>query len=311
MIVQLLAFMFGGTLLYYFSPKVVKASSSLAKALEVDPLIIGLVIVGIGTSLPEIANSIISSVTGHGGINAGNAIGSGITQISLIFGLAIIIQGKVKGNKKKILFLGGCAMLAAILGVSMFQKGYLSRIDGLLLIISYLILLYFIRIVGRRKYFRPETEDGVYKTRIKEYAWKTAYSLAGIVVGAVIAVYMLIDLSRLLGISEFILSFLLMSINTSIPEFFIALSAIKEKEYAIAIGDIFGSNIADVTLSMGIGPLLVPNTFSSTTPLWSGLYLIAITGLITYLFSRKEKLERKDGVLMVVLYLLSFPMLLF
>ncbi len=310
MIIELFAFLFGASLLYYFSPRVVRATSALAKALEIDPLVIGLLIVGIGTSLPEISNSIISSVSGHADINAGDSIGSSISQISLVLGIPVLIYGKIKGERQKILFLGGGATLASILGVSMLSKGYLSRVDGILLIISYFIMLYFIRVGVKREYFKVEIKENVYKSRLNEYILETAYSLSGVIIGSLISVYMLIELSKLVGIPEFVLSFLLMSINTSIPEFIICLAAIKEKEYGIAVGDIFGSNIADMSLSLGSGPLIAPNFFSSSEPLLSGLYLIAITGAITLLFARKEQLGRKEALLLILLYVLSIPILL-
>ncbi len=307
----ILAFLFGASLLFYFSPRLVKSTSALAKAMKIDSLILGLFIVGIGTSLPEISNSIISSISGHADINAGDSVGSSISQIGLIFGSAILIMGKVKSEKQRILFLGGAATLASILGVSMITKGYISRIDGLLLISSYIIIFYFIRVAVKRDYFKVEVDETVYKAHIKKYVLQTIYSLIGIIIGALISVYMIIEISRLAGIPEFILSFLLISINSSIPEFFIALSAIKEKEYGIAVGDIFGSNIADMTLSLGIGPLFSPNVFSGTEPVISGLYLVIITALITILFARKEVLRRREAVILIALYLLSIPLLFF
>ena len=92
--------------------------------------------------------------------------------------------------------------------------------------------------------------------------------------------------------------------------FIICLAALKEKEYGIAVGDIFGSNIADITLSMGIGPVIAPNVFSNTEPLISGFYLIIITAFITLLFAHKEVLRRREAILMIGLYALSIPILL-
>jgi cation:H+ antiporter len=193
----------------------------------------------------------------------------------------------------------------------MMQKGYLTRIDGALLILSYFILLYFIRVAVRRRYFRAEAEDVVYKAKLKEYAWQTVYTMIGIIIGAVISVHMIIEISRLAGISEYSLSFLLISIITSIPELIIALSAIKEKEYGIAIGDIFGSNIADVTLSLGIGPVIVPNVFSGILPFITGLYMIFASIIITLMFARKQQLTRRHAGIMMALYFLVIPILLF
>jgi cation:H+ antiporter len=220
-------------------------------------------------------------------------------------------MGKVEGEKEKILFLGGCATLASILAISMLQKGFLSRIDGILLLLSYLILIYFIRVAVKREYFKAELiEDSVYKTRLREYLWQTTYSLAGIIVGSVISVFMIIEISRIAGIAEFTLSFAFMGFVTSFPELIICLAALKDKEYGIAVGDIFGSNIADVTLSMGTGAALAPNVFTGAASVWLGFYLVAITGLVTLIFAKRKKLERKEGAFLIILYLLAYPLLL-
>lgn len=311
MIIELLAFGFGASLLYYFSPKVVKHSSNLAKSLRVDPLIIGLLIIGIGTSLPEIINSIIASLTGHADINAGNAIGSSIVQISLVFGLSILISGKLKTKRNDILFIGGCAIISAILGTSMLLKGYLSRMDGVFLILSYFIFIYFIHRSVKKYKFKIKTEEMVFKAKTREYALRTIYSITGIVIGSIISVLMIIRLSDIIGLSEFFLSFILMSINTSIPELFICLAALREKEYGIAIGDIFGSNIADITLSLGIGPILTPNILSQAVSRISSIYLVLITLIITTLLANKRIINRKESLIMIGLYFLSFPLMIF
>ena len=89
-------------------------------------------------------------------------------------------MGKVKGERQKILFLGGCATIATIIAVSMLTKGSLTRVDGILLVASYFILIYFIRVAVKREYFKVEAEEAVYKARLKEYIWATIYSLTGL-----------------------------------------------------------------------------------------------------------------------------------
>ncbi len=114
-LVELATLVAGLALIYLTSEKTVEYSTHIAKHLKVPPLIIGVVLVSVGTDVPEIANSIFSSYTGHGDINVGNALGSCLAQISLVLGLVTIIGGTVLGSRRNILVLGGAATIAVAL----------------------------------------------------------------------------------------------------------------------------------------------------------------------------------------------------
>ncbi len=309
MMIELFSLLFGVFLLIYCSPKVVSSSSALAKIFKISPLLIGMLVVGIGTSIPEISNSIISSLLGHGDINVGNAIGSSISQITLILGLCVLTGGLVKTKRDDVLVLGCGAALSAILGVSIIIKGVISQLDGLLLMICYIILVIILRNYIRKGYFPVGIGERVYKARKLKYCAVLALSLSGVIIGSYALVDTVIIISESFGLPEFIISFLAIGISTSLPELVVGVSAVRRKEYELLLGDIFGSNMVDLTLSLGAGPVLAANILSGGAVRWIGLYLIMVTLAVTALIAWRKKIDKKTGVLFILLYFASIPLL--
>jgi cation:H+ antiporter len=119
-----------------------------------------------------------------------------------------------------------------------------------------------------------------------------------------------ITLSSLLSIPEFLISFFMVGIGTSLPELAVDLWAIKRKHYDLVIGDIIGSSIVDATLSIGIGPLLTPITIWGNASTTTGLYTIFASIMVVLVLSLRMKLDRKGGALFLFLYALSFSTIL-
>ena len=142
MIVELLSLIAGMVLVIRFSEKTVECSTHLATRLKVPPLLIGVFLVSAGTDLPEIANSVISSYTGHGDINVGDTLGSSLSQISLILGLVAIFGGGVIGERRNILVLGGCATVAVAAAAFTVMDGVLDQFDAAVLLALYAVLLF-------------------------------------------------------------------------------------------------------------------------------------------------------------------------
>ena len=131
----------GVTLLAFSAEKAVEHSVSIASVLGVSPLMIGLVIVSLGTDFPEIVNSIISSAFGHGDINVGDSFGSVLAQMTLVLGLLALLGGKFKVKRDEITVMGACEILALIATVSMVEKGYISWINAIFLVASWPLLM--------------------------------------------------------------------------------------------------------------------------------------------------------------------------
>jgi cation:H+ antiporter len=144
-ILALVGLIIGLALLAYSSDKAVEHSVRTALEWKLSPLIIGLVLVSLGTDLPEIVNSIMSSALGHGDINVGDSLGSVLTQMTLVLGLIPFLGGKFRVKRKEVAVIGACEVLALMLAVSIAEKGSISNVNGLFLVASWPIFMLLTR----------------------------------------------------------------------------------------------------------------------------------------------------------------------
>lgn len=129
----------------FSSEKAIEHSVEIALALKISPLFIGLLLVSIGTDLPEIVNSIVSCSLGHGDIAVGDSLGSVLTQVTLVLGLVSFLGGTFKVKRRDIVIIGACEILAVMLAVSIAEKGYFSRVNALFLVGSWPIFMLIVR----------------------------------------------------------------------------------------------------------------------------------------------------------------------
>ncbi len=295
----------GLVVLIVSSDKAVEHSISAASILGISPLMIGLLIVSIGTDLPEIANSIIASAAGHGDINVGDSFGSTLTQISLVLGLLPILTGVIKVEREEILMMGACEILALIAAVSMVEKGYITRMNAIFLVTSWVILMLIIR-----KVMKKSPPVVVSDRRLTFHLAIMVIGFSGVALGSVVLINSVVSLSRLLNIHEYLISFFIVAIGTSLPELFVDLAAIRKKQYDIAIGDIIGSCIVDAGLSIGLGSLFFPITVSGRIAETTGLYALFVSIIVIAVLALRKKADRKAGALFIGLYMLSYLTLL-
>jgi len=131
----------------------------------------------------------------------------------------------------------------------------------------------------------------------------------GVAVGAFIVIWSVITLSTAFHIPEYLISFFVLAIGTSLPELVVDVMALRRKQYELAIGDIIGSSIVDASLSIGIGPLLKPIKVNGAFVMITGLYAIFVSIVIISLLALREKVDRKIGALFIALYLFSYATL--
>lgn len=305
-LVELATLAAGLALIYYASEKSVEYSTHIATHLKVPPLIIGVVLVSVGTDIPEIANSIFSSYTGHGDINVGNALGSCLTQISLVLGLVTLMGGAVHGTRRNILVLGGGATLAVAIAAFVVLDGQLDQADAALLIVTYLAILAATTKLACRESGTKDVDLSHLKNGLAKTLGLMVASLIGVVVGAVVVVENVIALSALVGVPEYFVSFFALSLGTSLPELSVELAALRKRNYGILVGDLMGSNITDATLALGIGPLLFPTVISQGIIAPVVLYVIFVSIVAVALFAWREKIDKKAAALLVGLYLISY-----
>jgi len=303
-ILGVLGLLGGIALLAYSSDKAVKHSVNIASALKLSPLMIGLIVVSLGTDLPEIVNSITSSAMGHGDINVGDSFGSILAQITLVLGLIALLGGAFKVKRNEIAVIGSCELLALIAAVSIVEKGYISRMNAIFLVASFPLLMIIIKNVMKREYALEQSDPKLFS-----HFLLATIGYVGVSIGAYIVVHSVIRLSAETLIPEYLVSFFVVGIGTSLPELAIDLTAVRKKQYEIAIGDAIGSCIVDAGFSIGIGPLLFPSTVSARLAETTGLFALLASIIVLSTLVIRQKLDRKTGALFIIIYGLSYFML--
>jgi cation:H+ antiporter len=291
----------GLALLAISSEKAVEHSIGIATALKLSPLMIGLIVVSLGTDFPEIVNSIISSALGHVDINVGDSFGSVLTQMTLVLGLFPFIGGAFKVKREEIAVMGACEVLAFIASVSMVEKGYISRMNAFFLVASWPLLMLIIRNVMKNSPSLGQTSG-----RFSRHLFLSVLGFVGVAIGAYTVVQSVIALSAVLSVPEYFVSFFIVAFGTSLPEIVVDLTAIRRKQYQIAIGDAIGSSIIDAGFSIGIGTLFFPGNVTAPLAEKTGLYALMCSIVVVMMLALRQKHDRKSGLLFIMLYALAY-----
>ncbi len=302
----------GIVLMAFSSEKAVGRSVRIATALRISPLVIGLILVSIGTDLPEIVNSITSSAIGHGDINVGDSLGSALTQMTLILGLLPFLAGDLRVKKREVLVIGACEVLALILTVSMAEKGYFTRINALFLMAIWIVLIFLAKtVIGKndeeKKWAMPSANG---RLRQNFFDWIIAIlGFVGVAIGSYAVVQSVIMLSASFNIAEYLVSFFIVAIGTSLPELVVTISALRRKEYALSIGNVIGSCLFDASFSVGIGLFFFPQAISGELATSTGLYAIFGSIFAILVLALNGKVDKKSGALFILVYLLSYSLM--
>ena len=296
----------GGLVLLFFGADwLVKGAVTMALHLGLSPLIVGLTVVALGTSLPEALVSVQASLDNQGGIALGNVIGSNILNIALILGLSALIQPlKVDSHlvKADVPLLVGASFLLIVL----LEDFHISRMEGALLLLG--IVFYVFGNIMTVKRTSPE-EDKIEGMEIPEDPSKNLLRHIGLLVLGLIALAFgssflvsgAVDLARIWGLSEALIGLTIVSIGTGTPELATALMAAYRKTADIAIGNAVGSNLFNIMFVVGLAGLVAP--MDATGIKSSDLYVMfGLTILLLPTVWTGLVLDRKEGFLFLAIY---------
>ncbi len=307
MVLQIFILLSGLLLILFGANWLVDGSSSIAKRFGISEFVIGLTIVGIGTSTPEMVVSFLSSFQGKADMAIGNIVGSNIFNTMMILGVTAVIAplAITKSNLKKDIPLNIIVtLLLIILGMNftLFGKGedQLSRIDGVILLG---VFAWYIWSSFRSDNADPE-EDG---DGIKEY--KTGISvllivagLAGLIIGGRLFVNSATELAKMFGVSDKFIAITVMAAGTSMPELATCVVAALKGRGQLALGNVLGSNISNILLILGGAALINPLSFSGMTYVDLGAVLLSALFILgsAYLFKKKQ-LDRFEGAILLLM----------
>ena len=307
MVLQIFILLAGLLMILFGANWLVDGSSSIAKRFGISEFVIGLTIVGIGTSTPEMVVSFLSSLQGKADMAIGNIVGSNIFNTMMILGVTALIAplAITKSNLKKDIPLNIIVtLLLIILGMNftLFGKGedQLSRLDGVILlgVFAWYIWSSF------RSDNADQEEDG---DGIKEY--KTGISvllivagLAGLIIGGRLFVNSATELAKMFGVSDKFIAITVMAAGTSMPELATCVVAALKGRGQLALGNVLGSNISNILLILGGAALITPLSFSGMTYVDLGAVLLSVLFILgsAYLFKKKQ-LDRFEGAILLLM----------
>lgn len=306
MTLQILILLAGLLLILFGANWLVDGSSSLAKRFGLSEFIIGLTIVGIGTSTPEMVVSFLSSFQGKADMAIGNIVGSNIFNTMMILGVTALIAplAITKSNLKKDIPLNIIVtLLLIILGMNftLFGKGtdQLSRIDGIILLAIFVWYLW--------SSFKSDSADEEEGEGVKQYSLGISIlliiaGLAALVFGGRLFVNSATELAKMFGVSDKFIAITVMAAGTSMPELATCVVAALKGRGQLALGNILGSNISNILLILGGAALINPLSFGGMTTVDLGAVLLCSVFILAsaYMFKKRE-LDRVEGVLLLLM----------
>ncbi len=292
-----LLFILGLAGLFFGGEFLVRGASAIARSFRLSPMVIGLTIVGFGTSAPEMLVSVQAALAGSPAIAIGNVVGSNIANILLILGISAVIAPLIIPVRKLWRDLGFMLLATAVIWV-MLLDGNVTRLDGLLLILGLVVFLAVAFLTGK---VEPEEDTSGDMPQWK--AW--AYTLGGLVV-LVIGARLLVDgateIARGFGVSEAVIGLTIVAVGTSLPELATSVVAAIRKQTEIAVGNIVGSNIFNIFGILGTTALIAPipseARFAMVDMPWAAAAAIGLTVLAFLLGG----LPRIAGALLLATY---------
>jgi cation:H+ antiporter len=278
----------------------VEGAKRIGAHLGMSSFAIGVLIVGLGTSLPELASSMAAVLAGSTEIVIANAVGSNITNILLIVGILAMLGGPVVINKNLLKTELPIFSIATIHFIASVYDGVIDRIEALLLFGTLSAYLWYLFSSSND----AKDEMAVEKVRTRPSMKDVVFVVLGIVavlLGAHYTVEMAVNIATGLAIPLGLVSIGAIAIGTSLPELFVSLQAIKSKEVDLAIGNIFGSNAFNILLVVGIPGLIAP-LVAGEVVMELGLVVMLAASLILFVNGLARQVQKWEGVMMILFF---------
>ncbi|WP_370773466.1 calcium/sodium antiporter [Clostridium sp.] len=297
----------------------VSGASNISKKLGIPSVIVGLTIVSLGTSAPELAVSAISSLEGSNEIAVGNVLGSNLFNTLMVLGVTTIImaltikKSEVKRDFSINILVTILLLLLTFTTLLGGKDNYISRLDGIVLLIGCIsYITYLILSVKKGKVSSENVQEELALESTNEISifksiFKLVIGVAGIVIGGQIVVDSATSIATSLGMSEKLVGLTIVAIGTSLPELVTSVVAAIKGEEDIALGNILGSNIFNILLIIGLSSAISPIAVSSNL-IFDFVFLIVVTLIIGIMIfankSEEKRFGKKEGIILVVLYVI-------
>ncbi len=304
----ILAVLGGLVLLVAGADRFVTGAAALARNLGVAPMVVGLTIVGFGTSAPEMLVSGIAAWQGNPGLGIGNALGSNVTNIALIIGATAVLRPlRVRSLtlRRELPVL----MAVTLAALALMADGHLGRLDGALLMGGLALLLYAVLLLARRDRRDPLAAEFAAEMPAamptgRALLWLAA-GLAGLLIGSRVLVWGAVALAQALGVSDLVIGLTVVAVGTSLPELAASVAGALKGEDDIAVGNVIGSNMFNLLAVLGLPGLIRPAPFEPAVLTRDFPVLIALTIALfamAYGFRGEGRINRWEGLLLLAAF---------
>ena len=289
--------------LWYGTEITIRGAVALAARLRVSEFIVGIVILSIGSDLPELAIAIDVAIKNmsNGGVSdvvVGSALGSSLGQIGFVLGVAGLMAFLTL--ERKTVYQHGAILLGSIIILGLLAwDGYVTRTEGLALVIVYAI--YLMLVISDATPQPPEA--GTPKDGIGRSITILIVGLAIITVSAEVTVTNAIEVARFLGVDDAVVAILIVGLGTSLPELSISVGAVMKGRHHMSVGNLIGSNIFDTLVPIGVAALISGVNFSADMLRFEVPYLFVLTTVVLVFFLRKLGIQKSEAIIILFMYL--------
>lgn len=316
MILSIILIIVGFALLIKGADFLVDGSSSIAKKFNIPEIIIGLTIVSIGTSMPELFVSTASAIKGSSDMALGNIIGSNVCNLLLILGLSAMIKPIKFKRETRLIENPICLAITILFAIFCNTDGQISRLEaGILIILFAIFIIYTIFMGIKGKQFDKEETSAEIKSDEKQLSMLKSiiYVAIGVIalkIGGDLTVDNATNIARMFNVSEKVIGLTILAIGTSLPELVTSVMAAKKGNSDIAIGNIIGSNIFNILLIIGLSSMIAPITYNFTYNIQMWI-LIASTMILSLfpILPPKNEMCRFNGFTYILIYIGYMAML--
>jgi len=293
----------GVSLLYLGGEGLVRGAAAFGRRHGLSPIVIGLTIVSVGTSSPELAASLAGVFKGAPAVSLGNIVGSNIANLGLVLGLTAFIWPltvAARFIRREVPFM----LLTSALMFLLVRDGVVSRLEGVILLV--ILIVYLSRLLGRKEKSSVESEfEEAYGDGSTSGWWSLIAILVGVgllVVGANALIKGAVGLARTMGISERVIGLTMVAFGTSLPELASSVVAAIRREGDIVLGNLIGSNIFNILFILGVTATIRPLLVVAEA-FWGDLIAMMAVSLVAWVFLRTaRRLARLEGALLVTFY---------
>lgn len=302
MLISFILIIVGFVLLLKGADYLVEGSVSVAKKLAISELVIGLTIVSLGTSAPELCVNIFAAITGNADIALGNVFGSNIANTLLVLGTCGLIAPLIINSSTVRFEIPFCILITIILAGMLNQGNILSLVEGLVLLCLLALFLFYTTKIAKEDKITDDLDD-IPEDSIPKAVILVIIGAIGLTIGGKIIVDGAIGISKAFGVSQALIGLTVIALGTSLPELFASAVATYKGSKDIAIGNVIGSNIFNILLILGVSSSITPIKYMSFMNTDITIVAGSIVALFLFMFiGKKFILQKWQSGLMFVAY---------